>query len=607
MYSYIKTIKGTCLLVSICILVLICAFVFFLYFDFINTVDNANVLLNAIKHGKIMDFYDLTVKQSQTNFAANYNFPIYVLFAIWQLPVFFVTKKLGMNYLETPICMLWSKILLLLFAVLSAYYIYKIVYLCCKKKKNGRLAVFLYLSSGYVFYSIFVCGQLETISTALMLGGLYYYIQKKYKWFYLFFLISVPFKFFSLFLALPLLAYKEKRILKLLFSWMALGFPILLEKIVFNHSPIYRYALYSQNRDVTEKLMNTHLSIGRPVSVFILLYIALVVFLYMEHNIENRTVIYSSFFVWGVFIAFGGINTYWVYLLAPFAILAICINNQYMRISVLLETISSYIVSIACMGTPVFQDEGILSRLFYSSVFSIPKGDVLKYHTIDMFFKIQGWKSYYTLFSTVFVAGVVLLLILTLPKLQKGLVENRTNDILWLRPLLLVVVSSVIIYASTSQTNKIAFDTRDFEATVAQCDLIEPLSDNNICQEVIFSDSRNLDSIVLKFRNTDYQRANMALLHIELQDDKGLSVFDDYIGCCTIRNNEEISINMKGTAVEKGKTYIIKLSGCEGNKYYWNQESLYPYISTAINQPCLKNIVINDEQIENEYLWFEIR
>ena len=70
---------------------------------------------------------------------------------------------------------------------------------------------------------------------------------------------------------------------------------------------------------------------------------------------------------------------------------------------------------------------------------------------------------------------------------------------------------------------------------------------------------------------------------------------------------EEIKINLKGTPVQDGKTYTIKLSGLKGNEYYWERESLYPYICTTTNQISLENVSINDIKTENTYLWFEIR
>ena len=110
------------------ICVLIAAYFIFLYQDLTNTVDNANILLDATRKGKILQFYELSVECSQTNFASNYNFIIYVIFALWQAPAYFIVHILGNNYLECPWAMLWSKTLIVVLSVVVAYYIYKIVF-----------------------------------------------------------------------------------------------------------------------------------------------------------------------------------------------------------------------------------------------------------------------------------------------------------------------------------------------------------------------------------------------------------------------------------------------------------------------------------------------
>ena len=54
-------------------LILLVAYQVFLYMDITNTIDNANILLRSVWHGKILDFYELSVQQAKTNYAANYN------------------------------------------------------------------------------------------------------------------------------------------------------------------------------------------------------------------------------------------------------------------------------------------------------------------------------------------------------------------------------------------------------------------------------------------------------------------------------------------------------------------------------------------------------
>ena len=76
-------------------IVLIAAYQIFMYMDITNTIDNANILLSSIRHGKMLDFYEISVQQAKTNYAANYNFIIYVIFGIWQAPAYLITHIAG--------------------------------------------------------------------------------------------------------------------------------------------------------------------------------------------------------------------------------------------------------------------------------------------------------------------------------------------------------------------------------------------------------------------------------------------------------------------------------------------------------------------------------
>lgn len=162
-------------------LILLVAYQVFLYMDITNTIDNANILLRSVWHGKILDFYELSVQQAKTNYAANYNFIIYIIFAVWQAPVYLLMHLLKKEYLDCVMAMLWSKGLVILFFSVTVYWIKKIVEFCTGSREKGILAVFLYSSSMAVFYPVFICSQLDVISMSFMLAGIYYYLKNQNK------------------------------------------------------------------------------------------------------------------------------------------------------------------------------------------------------------------------------------------------------------------------------------------------------------------------------------------------------------------------------------------------------------------------------------------
>lgn len=589
--------------------VLFFAVITFMYVDIVNTIDNSNILLRAIRHGQMLDFYELSVEQSVTNFAANYNFIIYVVFAIWQAPAFLAAHLLNMDYLTWPWAMLWSKLLVVLFSIFAAYMVYRIVMLCTEDKKRSMLAVLFYYGSMFVFYPIFASCQLDVFSTTFMLIGVYYYLKDDWKRFWLAFFIAVPFKMFALLLALPLILARQKNLLKALCMWVSMTGLIILENIMFHGSPIHKYALKSQSRDAINSLLGANITLGWQIVIFVACYMALVLCAYMKKNMDKGSVIYIGFFLWGTFITFSAINTYWVFLAAPFMAMSMCINDRYIKYTSLAELIASigYFLAVAD-GNAVFRDNELVTRLFLPRMMTIPEPGELKYGTLYGIFTRNQWDRYKPLFTTIFITAVIAILVLTLPRLQKkdGEKEKPERWLLLARPVFLAAVCAVTVYGYTARTNPVAIDTRSLENAASAVDLVYPGNKDVVSQRIVFNDDRELDEIVLKFNNTLYARQDMGLLYVELWDDEsGVRIFSDVIGCSFIPDNGDLSVDLKHTAVEKDKPYEIRLYGKAGNTWYQSSSHLYPYF-TATSDLGLSPVEINGEANEN-YLYLRIR
>ena len=583
--------------------------VIFTYADISNTIDNSNILLYAVKHGRILEFYELSVERSVTNFAANYNFLIYIFFAIWQAPALLAAHHLGKDYLSCPWTIMWSKLLLILFSLATAYLVYRIVLFCTQNKQRSALSVFLYYSSMTVFLPVFICAQIDVISMTFMLGGLYCYLQGRMKGFWLCFLIGAPCKMFSLMMALPLVLAKEKNLLRASLLWFSMTGLIVLEKVLFRASPVYHFALKAQSKDAIAGMLNANIELGRMITVFIVLYMALLLYAYLYENREPKTIIYMCFFLWGTFVTFSSINYYWILLPAPFMMMCICTNDRFIRASVLVELIGSlcYALYHASGRGLIFTYEHMVDLLFLPATGIIPPENRMKYANLSTLFLRTGISRYRALFSSVYVAAILALLILTCPRLQKGQKKGEPEKwILALRPAALAFFSFLIVYAYTAKSNVPAYDTRDSEYEKGTVNLISAEEENYVTQDLTFEDDRKLDELVLKFDNNDADRSNMAMLYIEIQEAAtGRDIFHTVIGCSAISNDNDLRIPLHHAQVSKGKEYQIILHGKPGNKWYQHSSKLYPYfISETENH--LPHAKINGDD-SDRYLYMRIR
>jgi len=583
--------------------------VIFTYADISNTVDNANILLYAVRHGRILNFYELSVERSVTNFAANYSFLIYIFFAVWQAPALLAAHHLGKDYLTCPWTMLWSKLLIIFFSAATAYLIYRIVYLCTQDRQRSALSVFLYYSSMMVFLPVFICAQIDAISMTFMLGGLYCFLQDKMKGFWLCFLIGAPCKMFALLMALPLVLVKEKNLIRASLMWFSMSGLIIFEKILFRGSPVYHYALQAQSRDAITEMLGANIELGRPITVFIVLYMALILYAYLREDRDLGTTLYMCLFLWGTFVSFSSINYYWIFLPAPFIAMCICTNDRFIRASVLVDLIGSFCYALyhASGKGLIFTYEKMVTLLFLPATGIIPPENQMKYANLSKFFLRTGLSRYRMLYSSVYVAAVLALLVLTCPRWKKGEKKGEAEKwILALRPIALGLFSALIVYAYTAKSNVPAYDTRESESASGTVNLISAEEENIVTQDLIFDDDRKLDELVLKFHNTDARRSNMALLYVEIREkDTGNEIFDTAIGCSAISDDNDLRIPLHHALVSKSREYQIVLHGKPGNAWYHDKSKLSPYF-TSETEEQLPHARINSEDT-GEYLYLRIR
>lgn len=112
------------------ILVIILGFCFFTmyYTDIVIIYEEAFHLLDCIALGKFSEFYNYSYLNSSFDVVPVYDLLIYIIFAIWGLPVWVIHKLTGIEeYALYAIPVeLWFKALLIIFLIAGAYYINKI-------------------------------------------------------------------------------------------------------------------------------------------------------------------------------------------------------------------------------------------------------------------------------------------------------------------------------------------------------------------------------------------------------------------------------------------------------------------------------------------------
>lgn len=597
------------------------AYASFMFIDLTNTADNSTIFMQSFCNGRFFNFYEDSVLYASTNFSANYSALTYIILGIWQIPFILISRVNHVVYAATWYCLLWTKALTVLLLCGTIYVSARIVQFITNNKTMSRYCVLLIASGMFVFFPVFIEGQIDILPLFLMLIGLYGYITNNRKLFILSFIFATTIKTYCLFMSLPLLLLKEKNLFKAVILWLSTLSLLIIEKILFINSNIYSFALGSQSRDAIGALLGSSTPVGRPLLAFIAIYAIIVVVCILIKNATAITSVYVSLCVWISFIALSYTNEGWFVLLAPFVAIMICCSDVLISFNMILETIAgvAYFMYEAVAGG-IFVDNDLISRLILPIFITIPDKLTAKYSNLNAFCSVKHLDQYCSLFATGFVVALVLIAVLVNPSIQKILrkydignsdseLEKSNSWIIVLRPLAMLAACAVIIYVYTSTVNPLVISTFTYEEYVAEYDL---LSEDRTClsQKLSFSDNRELDSLVLLFDNPFYSRANMSQLVIELWNlTTNECIYSTCYGSSYIVSDERFELSLNGVEVNDSDSYEIRLSGIEGVPVLTKLTSLYPYIinqSDIGNSPYLECLEVNGVPTDC-YLCFEVR
>ena len=550
--------------------------VIFLYMDMLNTFDNSVLFLKALFSGNFLNFYDYTIQNAGTNYAANYEILIYVIYGIWNLPIFLLSSIFHVDYVGSAWCLIWCKTFGIICSVLIGITVYKILKLIGAKEEHRALGFFLTMSSMALFLVAFVVAQVDEIGLLLILLGFYYYLKgndrKNQIKFLLFFMLAMPLKTFAVFIMIPLIALREKRIIPLI-GKIASGFILFFVcKLLFVGDPAYKFALSAQSRDATEQLISGTMEAGTKIVLFVGLYLAICIFCFV-HKVKDEekftAPIYISFLVWAAFFCTVLINTYWIIFIAPFSVLAIIASGKYMNVAVLLDSVAGIAFALFVgFKNNVLSEKGLATRLFLTKFIHVSQRSQLKYGSLKNFAEAVGLDKFDYIFNTIFVVCIAAMVILLNPWINKKAkrFEHIERGAIWLRLAFIGGLSALLLFVNILPQAPVQYTTMDSNAASTEVNLVDVDQRNAFTQDITFDNDASLSELTLKIYNNDSYRRNFTSVLFEITDKAtGETLYSYREGSSMISDEkEEHTIKLKGTKVESGRTYTLKISGILG-------------------------------------------
>lgn len=419
-------------------------------------------LLNCIAEGNLPDFYWSHYPGVENSVLAGgnaggaYDIVIYVIFALYDLPLWIWEKITGLSYILFYPFRVYIKGIVWLFSGVSAYFVYKIALQCKVKKENAIWASIIFLSSGIFFATEVTIGGYDIISVAFTLLGIYGYLKKNDKCFLISFAVAIATKLFAFWLFIPLLLLREKKIWKLVVKALLSISLIVVPKIYFTiasksrrieqmqqaaeqsggsteigevsaavndviaHSDIVNDALFPT--DYTAQY--TFLSIKNLPLVFVGMFVIWICCYLIKRELEEREVIYLCALVMSIFLVTVKIHPYWGILLVPYLALVLVMNPKQIKENILLETLMSvgFVLNKAILYPWGFGMGQIERMVGPNYVFSYDREttNIGKYGFERLIFVLSekigiSEQNIAHMFSALFVAAVVLFLYYNLP------------------------------------------------------------------------------------------------------------------------------------------------------------------------------------------------
>lgn len=339
-----------CIIFSV---IAIFGFLMFLYTDVAETTRHGINVWVTLDKGCFRDFYQYNVNSTMGNNMGNsvvctYDFPIFIIFAVWNLPLFIYEKVTGLYALDTMLGVLWAKSIILPFLMGTIGVMIKIGKKL-RKDFDAKEFYSLFLSSALFFVPIVIMGQYDIIMLFFIMLGILAYMEDDIKKFVLYFAIANVFKMFAIFIFIPLVLFREKKLVKAILNIVLGMVPLLLCKIIQSF-------YFTKSEEGTEFVAGHLLSfifqgqmglVYGSVSLFVLAMVVFCTYTYMKKTPSNkdmpRWTLYISLIGFSIFFITCQTHPQWIILLLPFLILLIMSfeTEQERKIGICLETILS--------------------------------------------------------------------------------------------------------------------------------------------------------------------------------------------------------------------------------------------------------------------------
>lgn len=399
------------------------------YADITVTARFSMTFLDSLFDGKFASFYVNALESGIAPEGAVYDIGIYIVFAIWGLPVWILNKIFSIDVMSVG-CLLWFKFLLIFFTLGTILILKKIAIRLGFEDSISRYICYLSGLSMLFVFPIFVAAQYDIIPVFFMLYGTLGWLNQDQKKCFLGFSIAFTMKPIAILMYGLLLLLEEKKIRYIVLKAVISMTPVFICKGIYLLNPLNS----DSNNIFLEGEISRLLKVSIPAgnggfSLFFLVGAVIYIAAYLQKltgdmEIDGKKFIWLAFLLWADFCLFSEVAPYWIVYLAPFLILVLFYNEQSINTSLLLDLIvnAGIIFSMVVSFSWVYGGEKTFSYLLLRPVYHLINPDNIP--TVCGTLRRFQLTMFQPMVNSVVIAAVIAIAYLS----YKGIKKNRDAE-----------------------------------------------------------------------------------------------------------------------------------------------------------------------------------
>lgn len=546
-------------------IILLGAYAFFLYGDVRATFEHSFNFLDSVLQGRIGDFYRIAIEHTSTGHPAVYDIPLYLLFGLWNLPTYIIYRITGFQYLLSTPAQLWLKTMMVLAALLAAKVLVDIARDLGVSRQRSKWVAFFFLSSMTLFVPVFVIVQYDIIMIVFILLGLRAYLRGRLGRFLLWFAIANTLKLFALFIFVPLLLLREKR-LRVVALQVVVGLIGLVAcRAIYHGNVAYKASTGGFMSSMLQRLT----AVGVPwqssmIPIFVVFMVGIVIFAYLRRPQGTKALaadaVYICMAIYLVFATVVPLNPYWAVMVSPFAVLIIFLNPRHVLLNSALEVgvgtalFLMYTFTGFSMYNRSILDQLLLPHLMTPTVQP-------RYETPAQFLDVMGISRQGSFIVGFMIACAMAFLFINFPRTEMveklGQGERVPRSAAWSRLTMPAAFSALVLLPYFVPAAPVAYSA---VTDTPQAGSVNILGDGaRVSETITLPSTVEVSSLNIAFLAGDIQWLDSSVVNVEVTDASGARVFKTAAPANSLHEGLH-EFPAKGLVLRGGEKYTVTIT-----------------------------------------------